>query len=229
MSITTVTTAASRRALTTVERYRETMPETAELNARLETLIGQASAAIETYLNRKLARERVTEAVYEEAGVKVLLLERRPVVAVHGVKVDGEDLESTAWSLESTGGGMLRLDGAGPNALWDEIVGQYGGGSNYGYQGGAPARLKIEVDYTAGYIVPGQVFGAESEPDLPLELELACQIAVQGWLEAMDRPAGVTSEKLGDASWSYAAGAATRSFINGDVMALLAPHRLVTI
>ena len=228
MTVTSTTTAASRRALTTVERYRETMPETDALNAKLETLIGQASAAIETYLGRKLARERVTELLVEEAGTRILLLERRPIVTVHGITLDGQALDAELWNVDNPAGGMIRLVGYGSNDIWDDLVGDQGAG-DYGYRGGRPQELKIEVDYTGGYIVPGQTFDGDDTPTLPLEIEVACQVAVQGFLEAQVRPAGLTSEKLGDASWSYAQAAIGRGFVSDDVKALLATHRLPVI
>lgn len=229
MSVTTTTTPASRRALTTVERYRAIMPAPEGVNdAKLETLIAQASAAIETYLGRRLARERITERLVEEPGTKIVLLERRPVVTIHTVKIAGETLDTALWSLDGPEAGLLRLTGYGSNDLWDELVGDYGGGS-YGYRGGTPQPLVIEVDHTAGYIVPEQTFGEDSTPDLPLEIEAACQTAVQAYLEASDRPAGLTSEKLGDASWTYAQGGGGRGFMTDDVKALLTGYRTVAI
>lgn len=229
MSIIATTTPASRRALTTVERYREIMPAVeGVLDAKLEALIAAASAAIETHLGRKLARERVTERLVEEAGTRILLLERRPVVTVHSVKIDDQVLATDLWRLDSPAAGQITLIGYGSNDLWDELVGDYGGGA-YGYRGGRPADLSIEVDYTAGHVVPGQTFGDVSDPDLPIEIETACQIAVQAYLEASDRPAGLTSEKLGDASWTYAQGGGGRGFLTDDVKALLVGHCAVAI
>src|SRR5690606_17115958 len=137
MSIIATTTPANRRALTTVERYREMMPETDVLDAKIEALISQVSSAIETHLRRQLARERVTELLQEESGTRIVLLERSPVVTVHSVKIGDSTIEASQWLLEDPGAGQVRLTGygSGSSALWDELIGPYGEGQ-YGYRGG---------------------------------------------------------------------------------------------
>jgi hypothetical protein len=225
MAIISTTTAATRRSLTTAERYRELMPATDALEAKLESLIGQATAAIERYLGRIVARERVTERLRLDASTVCCVLERRPVVTIHAVTVVGQALDATRYRVENPSAGLLRLEGSGPNALWDELVGQYGQG-DYGYRSGPPRTLVYEIDYTAGFAVPGQGIDPVTLPD---DLEAACQLAVRGVLERQERSAGVVSEKLGDASWTYAPAAVTAGLLTDDVKALIDPYRNVAL
>lgn len=60
----------------------------------------------------------------------------------------------------------------------------------------------IKVEYTAGYVLPSDVAGA-AESTLPRNYELACILFAQ---TLMQTP-GVTSERVGDISVTYASAA----------------------
>jgi hypothetical protein len=230
VTVSAVTTPASRKSLTTVERYRDAMPETDALNAQLETLIGQASSAIEAWTDRRFARERVTETFYETEGTRIFLLERRPALQIHTVTIDGQPVDTGSWILERPGAGQVGIYANGPNWLWDQLVG-YSGGTTYGISQRSGASFRVEIDYTGGYIVPGQIFDGEDEPDLPPEIEAACQLSVRTYLETIERRVGVTAERLGDASWSYGTGTAAtgRKYVTDDVALLLTNYRTVIV
>ncbi|MEY5098717.1 MAG: hypothetical protein RJA36_1436 [Pseudomonadota bacterium] len=223
MAIVSTTTMANRRSLTTAKRYREVMPATKALDVKIETIIGQCSAAIERYVGRILARERVTEKLREAAGTVLLVMSRRPIQTVHSLKIDGVTLEASKWSVEHPEAGVIRLL-AESNFIWDELA-EVGAGGDYGYRSGPQRLFQVEIDYTAGWIPPGSTDG---EANLPEEIEAACQMAVRAQLERQERPIGVTSERLGDASWSYTPGTMGQGLLPDELKLLLDPFRTVS-
>ena len=224
MAVISTTTTASRRSLTTIERYREMMPATEAADAKLETLIGQATNAIERHLGRIVARERVTELLRQAPDDVYLVLERKPVTTIHGITVDGAAFASTHYSLDGPAAGTVRLV-SGPNALWDELIGYGPSGGDYGYRSGPPSTVRYEVDYTAGWLVPDATEGAR---DLPADLEMACQVMVRAMLEQQERQLGLSAERLGDASWTYNAGKTSADLID-PVRGILDRYRSVVL
>lgn len=198
MTIVATVTPAPRRSLTTASRYRDAMPEAQLDDDELERLIGRCTAIIERYCGRtSFARERVVEEVTGE-GMAVLLLSRTPVVSIHDVLVGGNAIASTLYSLTTPSNGFLRLSPTLSHEwLWEEL----GMPQMYDRPSGRGLTL-YRIEYTGGWIVPGT---PDLESDLPADLEHACMILVRGELEARDRGVGLSSVRLGDAGWNYAA------------------------
>lgn len=202
MSLITVVTPAARRSLTTVERYREASPESELLDAQIEAMIGQATAKAESYCNRVFARERVVETFYGTDAM--LFLTRIPVTTIHSVTVNGTLLTvDTHYRLEDDKAGLLKMLGIGGAYTADYYDRMMEG--NYGWPTAPAAPVKTEVNYTGGWLMPDA-----TDFDLPADLENATQSMVRELSERMDSiRLDVTSEKLGDASWTYGGAAAS--------------------
>lgn len=200
MAIVATVTPAARRSLTTPSRYRDAMPAADISDEELERLIGRCTSIIERYCGRtSFARERVVEET-TGSGLSVLLLARTPIVAIHDVTVGDSTIASTLYSLTAHENGLLRLS---PNLshewLWEEL------GMPQMYDRPARRGLTLyRVEYTGGWVVP-ETPGLEDQADLPGDLEHACMILVRGEIEARERSVGLSSERLGDAGWTYAA------------------------
>ena len=204
MSMVTVIVPANRRGMTTPERYREAVLsadadlEDQPLDAQIEILIGQATMRSETYCNRIFAREQVIETVYLQ-GEAVILLTRVPVVAIHSVTLDGMVQADTRWTMTDPTAGVLYLGyaDASRSAFYQAL-----GSGTYGWPSTPQHRVRVEVDYTGGWIMPG-----EADANFPMDLEGAAQLMVRELSERVSLSRlDVTSEKLGDASWSYGGG-----------------------
>lgn len=220
----TVITPAPVRALTTVERaVAEAIPGMGDLSSRMvATLIDRATAAIETYIGRQLTRERVRESVTGDAAR--IWLTRRPVVELHEVAVDGAILVAGTWSQPDTGSIAIPIyRNWAADALddWTEWT-RYPSGL---HRERARAWRKVEVEYTAGYVVHG--WPDDERPTLPADIEWCCMELVRMQVEQRTRPAGVRSERLGDAAWTY--GEPGKAAIPEDIMARLGPYRAAVI
>jgi len=181
---------AVNKKLTTVETLRSELGiiGTAE-DALLSKLIDQASAMIETYCNRCFAKQKYRETIPGYGNV-YLALSVRPVVSVESVKEEGRVI--TDYSLDSPSSGLLyRRTGWGwnPGIAW-----------NITWHIMANSELaNYEVEYTAGYGLPG-------EPDrtLPADIERACLEIAKTWYLENQQGTNIQSESLGDYSVTYA-------------------------
>ena len=98
----------------------------------LTTLIGQASASIETFCGRSFASATQTQIIRRERWRERLMLDRTPVVAVASVVLNGTPLAPDAVEIDDADAGfLLRLDGSSCSIGW-------------------PAG-RVVVTYTAGY------------------------------------------------------------------------------
>lgn len=76
----------------------------------------------------------------------------------------------------------------------------------------------ISITYSAGYVLPSEAT-AQNPSTLPQTLEFACILL----MKHLQREPGIQTERLGDASVTYAAG---ESDMPGAVKALIGPHIL---
>lgn len=198
MAVVATIAAAGRRSLTTPERYRAATGSEAS-DALLTSLVSRASATIERFLGRILAEERVREAILFH-GPGQLILERKPVSAVHAVTVGGKAQDVTAFQILDPAAGLVSSTAMRDNLIWDAIGPGEGG---YGWRPDRHASIHYEVDYTGGWTMPDDTAG---DGTLPADLEDACCTLVRYQLESMGRLLGVTSERLGDYAVSYGTG-----------------------
>lgn len=79
----------------------------------------------------------------------------------------------------------------------------------------------VSVTYTAGYVLPGEP-AIEGAAVLPADIEYGCVL----FLQKLQRDPGVTAERVGDISVSYAQDGAKMS---GAVQALVTPYRNINL
>lgn len=176
--------------LTTVERARTMLRADPADDSFLGLLIAAASAAIETYCNRKFGYGEYTELV-GGGGRHILLLRNYPIVSV--ASINGKtDLSS--FTIEKDRG-----------MIWRH---------------GWTCRKPVPVVYTAGYILPDSET-VDGVATLPADIEYGCVLMIQ----AMQREPGVTSERVGDLSVTYA----QETGMPAAVRALVGPYRNLNV
>lgn len=107
---------------------------------------------------------------------------------------------------------VATIDGETDLAAYD-IDKEKGVISKSGWSGSKP----IAVTYTAGYVLPGETV-IEGSTALPADIEYGCVLLIQ----KMQRDPGVTSERVGDISVSYAQDSGN---LPVAVQALVGPYR----
>jgi uncharacterized phiE125 gp8 family phage protein len=175
-----VTAPAASHDLTTLAAVKAEL-EIAEAgsDALLAALITQASRAAARHCNRVFAREAVTETLWLSGARPVALpLGRYPLAAVAAVREAGALLPVESYAVEPARGLLLRQAGGRPVA--------WGG--------------RIEVDYTAGYALPGVGAGR----DLPEDIERAAlELVRAAWFARRRDPALIGEDLSGVLALRY--------------------------
>ena len=135
------------------------------LDDKLNLLIKQVSAQIESYLGYKLARKDYTEELHAVNCRQLLSLNHFPIQAVTSVTHNGEEVTDFLMIEEYT--------------KWGRLYRKFGWGGQLITQGfehdvvsGAYDYL---VSYTAGYYLPGDTGYVEGADDsLPYDISVAC-------------------------------------------------------
>ena len=200
----------------------------------LGTLIRRASAWAERYVQRPLGLQVYSETL-PAAGDNVLMLSRRPVVAVlrmFDATATGSATEfcSTDYRVEDAEAGFLGRDAG---FAWTAQRAYSAGDFNLGLTSAVlPGRVERPwlVEYAAGYVPIGGVTTSSENwstagPNgatttgrtLPDDVEQAVILKVKEWWEGVS---GVESERVGDLAVSYARGEGP-----SPAEALLAPYR----
>ena len=195
MPITETTLAAPSQMLTTVKAAIDELDIGDEnQNARLERFIKRASAKIVSLTNRVFGEERVTETVRAYGRTQVLL-ERTPIVQIHEVTYDGNEL--TDWEIHDRAAGILyRRSGW----IWGAgLMSSYSGIEDFP----APSseEAKYTIDYTAGYVLPSfpsSFVRNDSSVDLPFDVEEFCLQLVRLLYFARATDPQIQSESIGD-------------------------------
>ena len=135
------------------------------LDDKLNLLIKQVSAQIESYLGYKLARKDYTEELHAVNCRQLLSLNHFPIQSVTSVTHNGEEVTD-----------YLVID---EYSKWGRLYRKFGWGGQLITQGfehdvvsGAYDYL---VSYTAGYYLPGDTGYVEGADDsLPYDISVAC-------------------------------------------------------
>lgn len=137
------------------------------------TALKAASLAIERECNRSFGLATYRQTL-DGSGTKFLRLRNFPIRSVSSLVISGEEQELDSFTIEPENGMLFRRSG------W-------------------PCGTRtIEVEYSAGYVLPDGEAGAETAT-LPENIELACIMYAQMLLRAP----GVKSERVGDLSVTY--------------------------
>jgi hypothetical protein len=205
-SILTVVTPADSVDLTILANVKAELgiTGTAE-DSTIETWIDQASAACTAYCNRVFAEETVAETFRNRDGerTRVILLDRFPVTDVTSVVEDGTTLtENTDFEVDPATGRVYRLS-SDLDVDW--------------------SFSKLVVTYTGGYALLGA---------LPYNVERACIGLVKLLRANATRDPSLRSENILSGLYSYTLFNPSSDYVAGlpgDVEALLAPYRNITV
>ncbi|MEK4196667.1 hypothetical protein NYE59_26620 [Paenibacillus sp. FSL L8-0323] len=166
--------------LTTLKRAKSAlgiMEGDTEQDFSLQIALEAASNAIERECNREFELKTYTQRL-DGSGTQFLRLRNFPIQTVSEVREAGKVIADDSYEIEGENGMLFK------RYCWP-----------YGTR-------NIKVEYTAGYVLPSDVAGA-AESTLPRNYELACILFAQ---TLMQTP-GVTSERVGDISVTYASAA----------------------
>lgn len=177
-SILTVTSAASNRKLTTLQRVCDELKlDTGQYDALLNAKIDEASSDAEAYTGQSFAQEGVSETFWHEANDDLplyFLLDRIPVKTIASVTVDDSVIDASLYRLDPTRGLLFGLDANGYPLRW-------------------MFAKSIVIAYTGGYILPGSTPGT-GETALPAGVQGAVVDLVTDFWTARGRNPSVKSE-----------------------------------
>ncbi|MCO6178820.1 hypothetical protein [Ciceribacter sp. RN22] len=198
-----VTAPSSNRKLTTTSAVKLELKITGGGDdAYLSMLIDQASSAIEAWCDRVFAVETVREVITRIVPAHTLVVSRWPVLSVTSVSLNGSPADPIV--AQPGEGGLL--------CFWKD-------GSRMGWWPGG----RIEVEYQAGYVLPGQ-----PGRTLPADIERAALTLIKAHWFSRNRDPLIRSETVDDAgSTDYFPG--TVSQLPPEVESLLAPYRNLSI
>lgn len=190
MRIVTVVTPATSEAFTTLATVKDALgiTNTAQ-DTKITRLIEVVSREIERITGRRFPRETVTEKL-PGPGTYYLVLERRPVVEVTQITFNGGVIPAEEYIVAPASGIVQRITCEWQDTSVIEPITDFR--ASFG------ATPDFQVDYTAGYLMPGEV-----DRDLPADLEEIAIDFIQASLVWKRRDPTLKSRSLGDASESY--------------------------
>lgn len=188
-------------------------------DTRLEGLIRAATAQIEAWCRVGLTRQTVTNELHQTQGGVEYVLGRVPVVSVTSIVIDSSTVPSSQIVIANANAGVIRIDDAySPTAPY---VGQISQDPVLRW-----AEYSTAITYVAGWITAQQETDGVGTRNLPYDLEEACLRQAAYLRRSFQSDGPVSSERLGDASISYAIDAMA---VSGGVCAaasqLLTPYR----
>jgi len=195
----TVTTRAESYDLTTLADLKAELGISgSSADARLAAVITQASDAISRWCHRVFAMEIVQETLRPGRLDDELILTRFPLVDVT-VTVGGEEIDATTYEVDVARGILHRLGGSDSVGCWPSGIVD-----------------PIVVDYSAGYVLPGN-----EDADLPPALERASRELARAYWFSLNRDPAIRSEGIPDLADVTYRGEALPAMVRG----LLAPFR----
>ena len=187
----------AQNALTTVERMKLMLGladiEDERTNTIVEMLINKASAWIERQVGRHLGKNTYTQ-FYDADGQQELVLLEYPIISVGYVKEGGALVDESEYDYGQTADiGVIYRDSGWLKA---------------GYRMGLAydmirSKRIIEVNYTAGYVLPKDA--TEEHPQtLPADLEgLLWEIVSQAYTSLQNGSQGLTAFSISDVHWTF--------------------------
>ena len=212
-SIISVTTPATNRRLTTVERVQGDLGITGN-DAEIGTAIDEASSRIEAELGYHLALETVVETFRPSHGnyyngSSSILLERTPVVEITAISADTGALVDGEWVVDPVNGLVLWVDGAGMATPWRFYT-------------------ALSVSYSGGWVMPG-----DEGRTLPPALEAAAVAYCRSLLSSRDRDPMLRSVEIPGVItrdyYSQNRAGGESSLLPPDVSTMLNPFKRIRI
>lgn len=157
-------------------------------------LASQASAMIENFCGRTFAIDRVKEKLPGN-GTTILRLSRFPVVEIFDDNAGGEyDTDRENGWLHSSGW------------TWKDSFGSFNTGISRFPVAMANPPGNYEIEYSAGYCLPDDENCHEDAETLPGDIQAAAMMLCKTLYMAKDRDTSLSSESIGDWSWSAGEG-----------------------
>jgi hypothetical protein len=193
--------ALATNALTTLATVKEELGiAVSTWDTMLERYINEASAAVESYVCRKLYWEADIEEKYAGYGIRRMVLQRTPLIGTPVVEYLGTTVSTDDYEVEDANTGVLF---ALANWIW--TTGAVGGITPDPWPG--QERKSYTVTYTAGWVTPQQAIDLSVTRTLPYDLEGAVINVVTSKYTTRGKPANVQSERI--LSWSVTYGSTT--------------------
>lgn len=159
----------------------------------IEMLINKASSWIEHMIGRHLGKQSYHQW-YDADGSQELVLIEYPIISIESIKENGKLVEPCRYDFGQTGHiGVVYRDEGWLKAGWRRGL---------AYDIVAPKRV-IEVDYTAGYVLPKDA--TEDDPQtLPADLEgLVWDMVEQAYASLQNGSQGLSSFSISDVRWDF--------------------------
>lgn len=162
-------------------------------NLIVTMLINKASSWVERMTGRHLGKQSYHQW-YNADGAQELVLEEYPIISIESIKEDGRPVSPDKYDFGQTGHiGVVYRDDGWLKAGWR---------SGLAYDIVASKRV-IEVDYTAGYVLPKDA--TEDDPQtLPADLEgLVWDMVSQAYASLQNGSQGLSAFSISDVSWDF--------------------------
>ena len=182
------------------------------LDDKLNLLIKQVSAQIESYLGYKLARKDYTEELHAVNCRQLLSLNHFPIQSVTSVTHNGEEVTD-----------YLVID---EYSKWGRLYRKFGWGGQLITQGFehdvVSGAYDYKVTYVAGYYLPGDTDYVEGADDsLPYDISVACaNMVVLKYNYDAQGATGLKAHSEGNISDTYGDGASDISLSESCKLAL---------
>lgn len=167
--------------------------ESKQTDLVIEMLINRASAWIESMTGRHLSRQSYHQW-YDADGSQELVLLEYPIVSIESIKEDSKLVDPSRYDFGQTGHiGVVYRDEGWLKAGWRRGL---------AYDIVAPKRV-IEVEYTAGYVLPKDA--TDDDPQtLPADLEgLVWDMVAQAYASLQNGSQGLGAFSISDVSWKF--------------------------
>lgn len=152
-------------------------------DTRLELLINATSMYIESYCQRKFARQTLTNEEYAPSNRQLLILRNYPIVSVSSLSIDD--------TVQTQGTDYIVSSEYSKSGMLYRMQGWTGQSVNREYLTTDPVAMKrtIKVTYIAGYYLPADVgYVAGAEASLPFDLQYACNLmTLSAFIQAQKR------------------------------------------
>ena len=159
----------------------------------IELLINKASSWIERLTGRHLGKQSYRQW-YDADGSQELVLIEYPIVSIESIREDGKLVDPRRYDYGQTGHiGVVYRDEGWLKAGWRRGL---------AYDIVAPKRV-IEVEYTAGYVLPKDA--TEDDPQtLPADLEgLVWDMVAQAYASLQNGAQGLSAFSISYVNWKF--------------------------
>jgi len=193
--------ALAANALTTLNNVKTYIGITGtEWDIRLEQLINNASGLIETFCDRKFAKQDFTETICGSIET-MLTVKQYPVNQILYIKIDDEEITDYSMTQNDAEKGIIYRETG-----WDILT------KCIGIICDPSEKLRnIEISYNAGYILPKDDSPPDNPRNLPYDLEDIVLRIIRDYYNNLNFAAvqtsnGLQSFSISDITWNFGGG-----------------------